>query len=1278
MNNNHTNHPHRFNQRPDHNHHAHKQEATTPPTSQHQKNKGKAATQYGLQKTYNFVSLIGHYGLMAFGKIGALLPHRWRQRTKVGKHTSPVVTVILSIFLVSFVSLAVLYYTMGTRALPIGFLKQKIAQQLATNFNDADVSIDQVYLQRDTERGGLIIRLSNMVLRERGGGIIAASPEMAIGLKSWPLLIGTLAPDSLSLIEPEVHLVRDAQGAWNFWSSQKNEISTSVPIPAVRSEDNDRPTQHLANLGDFVSQGLQGAHRQLQRSKNLSFIGVRRARLVLHSKADAATGQELEIWELPAFNLQYDQEDEKRLIGSGVLKPQNAPQSEIFLAMTHRQGDEFFDVKSRLHNVVPSELSRFIPALSSLIAVNLGVTGDFNGRVDLHEGLHSGQLNIALSKGEIGVFGQSGPNFHISGGRFEFGMEAGAKHVILHKGELTYPSGWVTLKGDIWRESEEVGPGDWRFQLYSTDGKMQSTDPEVNGKSLDEFSFAGRLFANKNPISIDELRVEIGKSRLLIAHDGSSGYPAILRGSLHHFPLSLVRAVWPTGFLPETRKWMMEDVTSGIIQRGNFSLSTSGDSQSETELSKPKQAEKTAEAAKLPKLDLKVVNFAYRLSESPVLVSLKKVNLSVEGKELVAKFPKGQVRVPASGQIHLSEGQFLIPDLNKDSPQGIYQVRLKSEANTMLAFLKQPPISYKAPHTKKIKNLKGNVKGKLKLSMPLKDNLTTKEIDSEGLIRVQNTSFLVNDYAFKNGSLSFQLGRNNVETKGKFLINGAAATLKWQQQFNQAATQKQTPFFISGTFDEADRNQLGLPVNQFVQGSVPVEVALTPKANDKLDIHVSADLTNATLISQGLGWRKEAGRSGQLTFDVIDRGQAGTELSKFHIDGDDLTARGHLVLNKEGEVERFEFPKISYKVVSNISLKGQRIPLKRKKNKYIWQVQAKGKTYDGRGLLRSMLHTGQVGGGRQGAFKAADGFDLSAKFNKVLGWHQSNLTNVQLAMKRRGDELKAFQFNGMLPHKKKMKGTMKSHQGGDPVIEIETNDAGEALRFVGFYPNMLSGWGRLNVRYNVKKRQLASQTGRLLIKDFAIASDPVVKEVLANLNNGKKGKTNSSQDKVKFGRLAAPFSIGHQQFILHDTYLKGDVLGATMRGQIDFKQNRVRLAGTYIPLYGLNAAVGAVPVLGDILVGRRGEGILGITFGVYGDLRKPEVLVNPMSLVAPGVFRQIFEFQQQTPQIKARSKSGSDGKVKLDASSSKVRRLKQGEAPPKRIVPETSSSLQRK
>jgi uncharacterized protein YhdP len=132
-------------------------------------------------------------------------------------------------------------------------------------------------------------------------------------------------------------------------------------------------------------------------------------------------------------------------------------------------------------------------------------------------------------------------------------------------------------------------------------------------------------------------------------------------------------------------------------------------------------------------------------------------------------------------------------------------------------------------------------------------------------------------------------------------------------------------------------------------------------------------------------------------------------------------------------------------------------------------------------------------------------------------------------------------------------------------------------------------------------------------------------------------KQQVTRQRIVFNQLRAPFSVGGGKFRLKDAYMNGPMLGATMRGIVDFKAQTVDLGGTYVPLYGLNSALGSIPILGRVLVGRQGEGVVGITFAIKGRLDDPQVLVNPMSVMTPGIFRQIFEFtgsvpEQTTPQ----------------------------------------------
>jgi hypothetical protein len=87
----------------------------------------------------------------------------------------------------------------------------------------------------------------------------------------------------------------------------------------------------------------------------------------------------------------------------------------------------------------------------------------------------------------------------------------------------------------------------------------------------------------------------------------------------------------------------------------------------------------------------------------------------------------------------------------------------------------------------------------------------------------------------------------------------------------------------------------------------------------------------------------------------------------------------------------------------------------------------------------------------------------------------------------------------------------------------------------------------------------------------------------------------------------------------------GPSIGFTADGYIDRPKNAVALKGTLVPLFGLNSVLGAIPLVGDVLVSKKGEGVFGMTYSIHGNADQPDIDVNPLSVLTPGIFRRIFE-----------------------------------------------------
>ncbi len=163
--------------------------------------------------------------------------------------------------------------------------------------------------------------------------------------------------------------------------------------------------------------------------------------------------------------------------------------------------------------------------------------------------------------------------------------------------------------------------------------------------------------------------------------------------------------------------------------------------------------------------------------------------------------------------------------------------------------------------------------------------------------------------------------------------------------------------------------------------------------------------------------------------------------------------------------------------------------------------------------------------------------------------------------------------------------------------------------------------------------------------------------------------------------MRAPFSVGYGQFVLEESYVKGPLLGANLRGKVDFKTKRINIGGTYIPLQGLNGALGGIPVLGQIISGAQGEGIFGITFAVQGATSNPQVIVNPLSLVAPGIFREMFQMTAANPRVQVRDNRApqmpAEDRVRSSSSATDVGQRRKGEVESGRPGPKPSTAGRR-
>ena len=111
-------------------------------------------------------------------------------------------------------------------------------------------------------------------------------------------------------------------------------------------------------------------------------------------------------------------------------------------------------------------------------------------------------------------------------------------------------------------------------------------------------------------------------------------------------------------------------------------------------------------------------------------------------------------------------------------------------------------------------------------------------------------------------------------------------------------------------------------------------------------------------------------------------------------------------------------------------------------------------------------------------------------------------------------------------------------------------------------------------------------------------------------------------------------------------------MGLTTEGRINFARNEIDVSGTFVPAYSVNSLLNKIPLVGVLLGGGQNEGVFGISYRVRGPINAPQVSINPLSAIAPGILAQ--DHRRGRPdrlagQVHARRCGGHDAGPTLSA-----------------------------
>ena len=95
---------------------------------------------------------------------------------------------------------------------------------------------------------------------------------------------------------------------------------------------------------------------------------------------------------------------------------------------------------------------------------------------------------------------------------------------------------------------------------------------------------------------------------------------------------------------------------------------------------------------------------------------------------------------------------------------------------------------------------------------------------------------------------------------------------------------------------------------------------------------------------------------------------------------------------------------------------------------------------------------------------------------------------------------------------------------------------------------------------------------------------------------------------------------------IEEIFMIGPSISILIDGYVEKESGLISLRGTLVPAKTLNTLVSKIPVIGDILIGKKvGEGLFGVSFKIKGLPNQTKTTVNPVKTLTPRFITRALE-----------------------------------------------------
>lgn len=713
------------------------------------------------------------------------------------------------------------------------------------------------------------------------------------------------------------------------------------------------------------------------------------------------------------------------------------------------------------------------------------------------------------------------------------------------------------------------------------------------------------IILNDTHVSVNDREIHLSGERKL--SDKSAVYP--LTVTIPELSFDELHKFWPSAAKDTLlANWLTRRLSKGIVR--NLKLTLPFD------LNNPD----LVEAAKIDlALDYENLTADYNTPMMPVTGA--KGTATMANDTLTINVASGKI-----ADLTAKSGKIEITHLTHPTEMGIISIdaNVDGPLKTFLEYISREPMSLGDKIGFAPADVKGNADAHVLVSLPGAKDVKLEEV--KVVVDAQLTDILL-PKAVKGMNLTggpFKLGvkEGQVTLDGKGLLSSTPIDVTYAAYLNLSDAPYVSAITAKLKAGTDLRHKFGLDIDQFIIGDAPIAVEYKELKDHVEKVSVTGDLTPVMFQIKPIGYQKPVGKAGKISLQAdIKNGEIQT-VSNLDISvPKDGFMKGNLQFGKVGkerDVSSGKFSQVTLGSSNDFALELTQSQPR------VYKIAITGKEFDARSYVSPSKSSVTATPDK------TTSPDVSATIAvdrlRTGNADDQYLRNAHVEVNSdKNDLLTKLVITGALPHGD-FSVNLHPDKNSRMQLRITSSNAGEALRVMDIYDNMVGGKLELT-GVQTPKGGLNDIQGTARITDFAVVRAPVLAKFINLFSLSGLGELLQNKG-IAFDKLRSDFiwtkSNEGRLISLRDGRANGPSLGLTFGGTINQSAGKMDISGTFVPMSQINGFFNKIPIIGNLLTGGKNGGIIAATYAMKGDSENPNVMINPLSVLTPGFLRSIL------------------------------------------------------